>query len=71
MLPVSALNTIGTQLGCHVPKKVVEKFSFSELKIEKVKFFTQNTKIVWINVFNVGGCLTSCLTFRPFLMLDP
>ena len=39
MLPVSALNTIGTQLGCHVPKKVVEKFSFSELKIEKVKFF--------------------------------
>ena len=42
MLPVSALNTIGTQLGCHVPKKVVEKFSFSELKIEKVKFFTQS-----------------------------
>ena len=23
------------------------------------------------NVFNVGGCLASCLTFRSFLMLDP
>ena len=41
MLPVSALNTIyWTQLSCHVPKKAVKKFSFSELKIEKVKFFT-------------------------------
>ena len=55
-----------------MPKKVVEKFSFNELKIEKVKFFTQGpTKIFCINVFNVGGCLASCLTFRPFLMLDP
>ena len=26
MLPVSALDTIGTQLSYHVPKKVVEKF---------------------------------------------
>ena len=23
-----------------------------------------------INVFNVAGCLASCLTFRPFLTLD-
>ena len=40
MLAVSALST---QLSCHVPKKVVKKFSLSELKIEKVclipKFF--------------------------------
>ena len=72
MLPVSALNTIGKQLGCHVPKKAVKNFSFSKLKIENVKFFTQSpTKIFWINVFNVGGCLASCLTFRPFLRLDP
>ena len=36
------------------------------------KFFTQHpTKIFCINVFDVGGCLASCLTFRPFLMLDP
>ena len=55
-----------------VPKTVVEKFSFSELKIEKVKFFTQSpTKIFCISVFNVEGCLASCLTFRPFLTLDP
>ena len=24
----------------------------------------------YINVFIVGGCLVSCLTFRPFLTLD-
>ena len=50
----------------------VEKFSFSELKIEKVKLFTQSpTKIFYISIFNFGGCVASCLTFRPFLMLDP
>ena len=55
-----------------MPKKVVEKFSFNELKIEKVKFFTQSPiEFFCINVFNVGGCLASCLTFRPFLTLDP
>ena len=55
-----------TQSSC--AKKVVGKFSFNELKIEKVKFFTQSpTKIVCINIFNVGGCLKICLTFRPFL----
>ena len=55
-----------------LPKTVLEKFSFSEFKIKKVKFFTQGpTKIIYINVFNVGGCLASCLTFRPFLPLDP
>ena len=31
-----------TQLSCHVPKEVVEKFSFSELNIKKIKFFTQS-----------------------------
>ena len=57
------------QLSC--AKTVVEKFSFSELKIEKVKFFTQSlTKIFYTRVFNVGRCLASCLTFRPFLTLD-
>ena len=54
--------------SCHVSKKVVEKFSFSELKIEKVKF--SNTKIFCINVFNVGGCVVSCLPFRPILTFD-
>ena len=70
MLPVSALNTIVHNQV--VTKEVVEKFSFNELKVEKVQFFTQSpTKIFYINVFNVGGCLASCLTFRPFLTLDP
>ena len=55
-----------------MPKTVVEKFSFNELKIEKVKLFTQNsTKFFCISVINVGGCLASCLTFRPFLTLNP
>ena len=43
MLPVSALaKYYCTQLSCHIPKEVVEKFNFSELKIEKEKFFTQS-----------------------------
>ena len=41
-----------------MPKKVVEKVSFNELKIEKVNLFTQSsTKIFCINVSNAGGCL--------------
>ena len=48
----------------------MEKFSCGELKTEKVKFFTQSsTKKFCSSVFNVGGCLASCLTFRPFLTL--
>ena len=55
-----------------MPKTVEGKFSSSELKIEKVKLFTQSlTKFYCISVFNVGGCLASCLTFRPFLTLNP
>ena len=43
MLPASAVAIYYcTQLSCHIPKEVVEKFSFSEFKIEKVKFFTQS-----------------------------
>ena len=54
-----------------MPETVVEKFSFSELKIEKVKSFTKNsTKFFCISVLNVGVCLASCLTFRPFSPLD-
>ena len=52
----------------------MDKFRFSELKIEKVNFFTQSpipNVFALINVFNVGGCLVSCLIFRTFLKLDP
>ena len=54
-----------------MPKEVVEKFSFSELNIEKVKFFTQSpiSKFFAINIFNVGGCLAICLTFKSPLTL--
>ena len=53
-------------------KEVVENFSFNELKTEKVKFFIQSpTKIFCIKVFNIGGCLASCLTFRPFFIVRP
>ena len=55
-----------------MPKTVMAKFSFSELKIEKVKIFTQSTtEIFCISVFNIGRCLASCFTFRPFLTLEP
>ena len=54
-------------------RKVVKKFSSSELKIEKVKFFTPefNSKIFCINVFNVGGCLTifSVRLFATWLLI--
>ena len=43
-----------------------------KVKVEKVKFFTQSpTKIFCIDGFNVGVCLASYLTFRPFLTLGP
>ena len=59
-----------TQLS--VPKTAVEKFSFSDHKIEKVKFLTQNSiKIFRSSVFNAGVGLAGCLTFRPFLTLNP
>ena len=40
--------------------------------IEKVKFFNQSpTKMFCISVFNnVGGCLASCLIFRPISTFD-
>ena len=55
-----------------MPKKVVEKSSFTELKIERVKFFNQNPiKFFCINVFKAGRCLANCLTLRLTLTLDP
>ena len=67
MLPVSVLNTIAHNLV--VQKTVVKKLIFSELKIEKLIFFTQSpTNVFCISVFNVGGCSASCLTLRPILM---
>ena len=51
-------------------KTVAEKFS--ELKIEKVKLYTQSSsKIFCISFFNVGSCLASCFPLRPFLTLEP
>ena len=45
----------------------MEKFSFSELKIEKVTLFTQSpTKMFCISLFNFGECLASCLTLFWF-----
>ena len=55
-----------------MPKTVEKKFSFSELKIDKAKIFTHRpTKIFCVSALNIGGCLASCLTFKPFLTLDP
>ena len=42
-------------------KTVVEKFTFNQLIIEKVNFFTQSSrKIFCSSIFNVGSCLASC-----------
>ena len=69
LLPVSTLNTTHNKA---VSKTVLEKFSFSKLKTEKVNIFTQSlTKIICSSVFSIGVCLASCLIFRPFLRLDP
>ena len=56
-----------------MPKTVVKKFSCSELKIKKINFFYSefNQNFFCSSVFNVGGCLASCLTFRSILTLDP
>ena len=66
MLPVSAL--IANAYNKVVPKKDVEKFSFSEINIEKVKSFTQTPIKNFALAFSK---LASCLIFRPFLTLDP
>ena len=50
------------RLSC--AKTVMDKFSFNELTQSSAKFFC-------ISVFKFGSCLASCLTFRPFLTLDP
>ena len=52
-------------------KESCVEINFNELKIEKVKFFAHSPpKMFCTNVFNVGGYLAKCLTFRPFLLLD-
>ena len=54
-----------------MPKTVEEKFSDSESKIEKVKFFNQSsTKQFCSILFNAGSCLAICLNFTPFLTLE-
>ena len=46
-------------------KTVVKKLSFSELKIEKVKFVNQSsTKIFCSSVCNVGGGLATWLLIK-------
>ena len=58
-----------------MPKIVVEKFNFSERKIEKVNLCTQSPtkvfEILFLSVLSAEGCLACCLTFRLFLTLDP
>ena len=64
-LPVSALNTIVH--NSVVLKTVAKRFCFCELKIEKVKIFTQIPTNFALASLNVGGCFANYLTFRPFL----
>ena len=66
----SCPKSYSTKLSC--AKNSSGEINFGELKIKKVNFFTQSsTKIFCISVFNVRGCLASCLSFRPFLTLGP
>ena len=67
---MSALNTI-VHNSKNSLKNSFGEISLNKLKIEKVKLFTQNpTKIFCTSVLS-WSCLASCLTFRPFLTLDP
>ena len=72
LLLVSALITIVHNQV--VSKTVVEKFSFSDLKIANVKFFTQNPTKIFAVVFlklEVASKFRPFRTFRPFLTLGP
>ena len=64
MITASAMKELRSIVQNQVVSKTVEKkFSFSELKIEKIICFTQSsTKIFCISFFNVSIGLASCLT---------
>ena len=48
-------------------KTVIEKFWLKKLETKKVKSFNQDLiKIAGSRVFNVGGCLASCLIYTLF-----
>ena len=48
-------------------KQLRRNLASVNIKLKEIKFFTQSpTKIFCISIFNVEGCLASCLTYRPF-----
>ena len=49
---------------------IVSRYSYNKLK--KI-FFTQipAKSFFCISIFNVGGCIASCLTFRLFFKVRP
>ena len=65
MLPVSALNNIIKLC----PKYLWENLASVNLKLKKLNYLLRvQPKIFCISVFNIGGCLASCLTifnYRP------
>ena len=64
LLPVSALNIIVHNIV--VLKTVEEKFSFSEFKIDKAKFFTQSpTKVYCISLFSKLLNFQTIFNVRP------
>ena len=53
-------------------KQLWRNLASVNLKLKKLNYLLRvQPKNFCISVFNVGGCLASCLTFRPFLTLDP
>ena len=52
-------------------KQLKRNLASVNLKLEKLNYLLSSTKIFCISVLNVGDCLARCLTFRPFLKLDP
>ena len=60
-----------------IKKKRVKHLKLSALKLHVflratpfLRLTLESNQIVCINVFNVGGSIESCLTFKLFLTLD-
>ena len=54
------------------PKYLSGNLASVNLKLKKLNYLLRvQPKFFCISIFNIGGCLASCLTFKPFLTLDP
>ena len=53
------------------PKLLWRNLATVNLKLKKLDFFSEFKKKFCSSVFNVGGCLASCLTSRSYFNVRP